>query len=380
MRLPRNAHLWLPGLLRSARRREHAPPSAPTDVLFCIADHFEPAHGSPGLEIERARVRKWSEQLPALAAHFRDADGRPPRHTFFYPVEQYRKEHLDALSRLCHAGLGEVEVHLHHDRDSSDGLRAAMTEFKNRLFYDHGLLTATNEDEPAYGFIHGNWALDNARPDGRFCGVNDEITILRETGCYADFTQPAAPDVSQTRMVNAIYYAVDDPARPRSHDSGMAARVGQPPPPGGFLLVQGPIALNWERRVLGGVIPGLDVGAIDGSSGYMPELTRFRRWVDTRIAVRGRPEWVFVKVHTHGAPERNADTLLGPAMAALHDAIGREFNDGRRYRLHYVTAREMFNIVRAAEAGETGDAGDFRDYLLPPPQAACGVQRCAAVG
>ncbi len=40
-------------------------------------------------------------------------------------------------------------------------------------------------------------------------------------------------------------------------------------------------------------------------------------------------------------------------MAALHDAIDREFNDGRRYRLHYVTAREMFNIVRAAEAGET---------------------------
>ena len=107
-----------------------------------------------------------------------------------------------------------------------------------------------------------------------------------------------------------------------------------------------------------------------GRSGYTPELTRFRRWVDACIAVRGRPEWVFVKVHTHGAPERNAATLLGPGMAALHDAIGREFNDGRRYRLHYVTAREMFNIVRAAEAGEAGNPGDYRDYLLPRPQAA----------
>jgi len=142
--------------------------------------------------------------------------------------------------------------------------------------------------------------------------------------------------------------------------------------------VQGPIALNWERRVLG-IAPGLDVGAIDGSPGYAPSLQRFRRWVDARIAVRGRPEWVFVKIHTHGAPERNAATLLGPGMAALHDAINREFNEGHRYRLHYVTAREVFNIVRAAEAGETGNPGDYRDYVLPPPQVA-GIHRRVAVG
>ncbi len=124
----------------------------------------------------------------------------------------------------------------------------------------------------------------------------------------------------------------------------------------------------------------LDVGAIDGSPGYAPVLRRFQGWVDARIAVRGRPEWVFVKVHTHGAPERNAATLLGPGMTALHDAINREFNDGQRYRLHYVTARELFNIVRAAEAGETGNPGDYRDYVLPPPQTAGAVHLRAATG
>jgi hypothetical protein len=377
MRLPRNAHLWLPGLLRSAWRREIPPPAAPIDVLFCIADHFEPAHGSPGLEVERARVRRWSDGLPRLAAQMRDADGRPPRHTFFYPAEQYRQEHLDELARLCDAGLGEVEVHLHHDRDSSEGLRRTLREFTQRLYHDHGLLSTTTRDRIAYAFIHGNWALDNARPDGRFCGVNDEITILRETGCYADFTQPAAPDVSQTRTVNSIYYAVDDPARPRSHDRGIDARAGTTPPASGLLLVQGPIALNWRRRVLG-VVPGLDVAAIDWSEGNAPTLERFRGWVDARIAVRGKPEWVFVKIHAHGARERSAATLLGPEMAALHEAIGRGFNDGRRYRLHYVTAREMFNIARAAEAGEAGGAGDFRDYVLPPPQIAS-EQRAVAV-
>jgi hypothetical protein len=318
------------------------------------------------------------ERLPTLAAPFRDADGRPPRHTFFFPAEQYRREHLDALACLCEAGLAEVEVHLHHDHDTSDGLRATLLEFRNRLFHEHGLLTTTPEDGVAYGFIHGNWALDNARPDGQYCGVNDELTVLRETGCYADFTQPAAPDVSQTRTVNSLYYAVDDPVRPRSHDRGIEAQVGKTPPSRGLLLVQGPIALNWQRRVLG-IVPGLVVGAIDGSPGYAPAVRRFRTWVDARIAVRERPEWVFLKIHTHGAPERNAATLLGPRMAALHDAIGREFNDRRRFCLHYVTAREMVNIVHAAEAAETGNPGDYRDYVLPPPQAA-GVHRRIAVG
>jgi hypothetical protein len=378
MRLPRHANLWLPGLLRSQRRRTRGVADGPIDVLLCIADHFEPGHGNPGIAVERARVDAWMERLPALASRFTDADGHRPRHTFFFPAEEYRREHLDRLASLCTAGLGEVEIHLHHDRDTSSALRATLLDFKTRLARDHGLLTRTADGDIAYGFIHGNWALDNARPDGRYCGVNDELTVLRETGCYADFTQPAAPDISQTRTVNSVYYAVDHPLLPRSHDYGTDSQVARTPPHNGLLLIQGPIALDWDRRVFG-IIPGLDVGAIDGSRGYAPALRRFRRWVKTGIGVRGRPEWVFVKLHTHGAPERNAATLLGPAMAAFHEAIAREFNDGSRYRLHYVTAREMTNIVRAAEADKKGNPGDYRDYVLPPPLAA-GVKSLASTG
>jgi hypothetical protein len=343
-----------------------------------MADHFEPGHGDPGLDVERARMDTWVEQLPRLAARFADADGRPPRHTFFFPAEQYRREHLDRLASLCEDGLGEVDIHLHHDDDTSDNLRATLLEFKTRLAVDHGLLSSAPDGTVQYGFIHGNWALDNARPDGKYCGVNDELTVLRETGCYGDFTQPAAPNVSQTRTVNSVYYAVDDPLAARSHDYGVASHVGRTPPPEGLLMIQGPIALDWHRRIYG-LAPGLDVAAIDGSPGYAPLLHRFRTWVDAGIGVRGRPEWVFVKIHTHGAPERNAAVLLGPAMEAFHQAINREFNDGTRYRLHYVTAREMANVVRAAEAGEHGNAGEYRDYMLPPPPAVR-VRRLASTG
>src|SRR5437764_446696 len=76
---------------------------------------------------------------------------------------------------------------------------------------------------PAFGFIHGNWALDNCRVEGvrNFCGVNDELTVLAEEGCYADFTFPALFHLAQPRQSNSIYYAEDDPQRPKSHDRGV---------------------------------------------------------------------------------------------------------------------------------------------------------------
>ena len=39
-------------------------------------------------------------------------------------------------------------------------------------------------------------------------------------------------------------------------------------------------------------------------------------------------------------------------------------------RLHYVTAREMYNIAAAAMDGAEGDPNDYRDYLIAPPAVA----------
>lgn len=81
--------------------------------------------------------------------------------------------------------------------------------------------------------------------------------------------------------------------------------------------------------------------------------------------VAWRPEWVFVKVYAHGAPEWNAQTLLGPETAAFHRDLLAAYNDGTRYRLHYVTTREMVNIIHAAEVGRSGNAGAYREYAGP---------------
>ncbi len=363
--LPRNAQLWLPALITSQIHQAFRPVrhDGPTDVFFGIADHYEPSHRTTDDTIERARVAAWVKNYPRLAERFSDADGRPPQHTFFFPEEDYRPHLLDALGDLCRRGLGSVEVHLHHDNDTAAALGERLGIFTEALFHRHGLLRRGLDGRISFGFVHGNWALDNARPDGRWCGVNNEINILRDAGCYADFTLPAAPDPSQTRTVNSIYYAVDDPARPRSHDYGTAVRVGATAPANGLLMIQGPLMLDMRRRIWN-IFPGLENGAIDASDAHHPTLDRFVSWVNARIGVAGRPEWIFVKIYTHGATENNAAILLGPTMEAFHTAIGRAFNDGRRYRLHYVNAYEMATLVKAAEAGLEGSPRELMQKQL----------------
>jgi hypothetical protein len=90
-------------------------------------------------------------------------------------------------------------------------------------------------------------------------------------------------------------------------------------------------------------------------------------WVAQNIHVEGRPDWVFVKVHTLGAPEAEAAALLGEPGRALHRELTTRFNDGVRWKLHYVTAREMYNVVLAAVDGRSGDPHAFRDFRLAPP-------------
>ncbi len=63
------------------------------------------------------------------------------------------------------------------------------------------------------------------------------------------------------------------------------------------------------------------------------------------------------------------DALLGAPAEAMYSDLERRFNDGRNHVLHYVTAREMYNIIKAAEEGKHGDPNQFRDHVLKPPRA-----------
>ncbi len=338
------------------RRRTRRP--AKRHVLIAVCDHFEPFHDA-GKSTALDRVSLWHAEFARLAAEFRDSGGTPPRHTFFYPIEQWDADVCSALAMLCHHTACEAEIHLHHKNDTAENLRTVLEEGKTRLA-QLGLLSRDAQGRPRYGFIHGNWALDHSHPEGKACGVADELRILRQTGCYADFTLPSAPSPCQVRTINSLYYARED-GQPRSHERGERVRAGQPRPERDdeLLMVQGPLGLNWRWRKFG-VLPRIENSDVTGAN--PPTPVRLGLWERCHIHVEGRPDWLFVKLHTHGAVERNSDMLLGDGMRAFHRQLAARAQADADFRYHYVTAREMVNILHAAEAGHAGDPHEYRDF------------------
>lgn len=351
-------------LYASLARREwnrKADPAGDVHLILAIADHFEPNSGNAPSALARRRVEEWVDGYPRALGDFRDADGYPPQHTFFYPVETYDPEHLDGLADLRGRGFGEVEIHLHHDHDTAGNLRATLAGAVRILSERHGLLARRRDTgEPAYAFVHGNWALNNARDDGRWCGVNDESRVLRETGCYADFTYPSAPSPTQPATFNRIYYAMSHPDRPRGHDHGVGVGEG-PAPPGSLMMIPGPLALNLGDRKWG-LVPRLENGCVQKSQ--PATAARLALWLRARVQVPTRPDWFFVKLHAHGAPERDREALLGPPMVDFHRALAHRAAEDPRFHVHYVTARETYNLVRAAESGWRGSVAGARDFEL----------------
>jgi hypothetical protein len=331
----------------------------PSHLVFVVANHFEPGLGQTALK----RLEKWCDLARATGDALRDHDGTPFRHTNFFPAEQYERPLLEMLSGLQADGYGEVEIHLHHgvdQPDTAENTRRQLETFRDVLAEEHRCLArGAGDSQPKYGFVHGNWALANSA-GGRFCGVDSEMQILADTGCYADFTLPSVPFQSQVPRVNAIYQCGHSLAEARPHRSGQSLKVGdQLSLP---IIFTGPLVFDWTRRVRGLPVPRIEDGAL--AQNYPLTMDRLNRWRSAGIGVKERPDWIFIKLYSHGFFDWDQDLMIGEQMKRFMNEVLEVAERTGEFKVHFASAREAFNMVAAAVDGKEGQPGAYRDYKL----------------
>lgn len=336
-------------------------------IIFTVANHFEPswkAQGFHDLPNQIRRLNDWHKMARNTGEAVLDADGTKFRHTNFYPAEQYFPELLEIMAEMQSDGLGEVEIHLHHGvekPDTAENLRKQLVEFRDILAEKHRCLSKFDGDDlPRWAFVHGNLALGNSC-GGKYCGVDDEVQILAETGCYVDMTLPSAPDETQVPMLNTIYECGLPLNEPIPHRKGQNVVVfgKKPQLP---LIFTGPLVFNWTRRIKGLPVPRLDDGALVHNQPM--DIARFNRWTNANITVKGRPEWVFVKLYCHGFFDHDQEACIGEGAKRFFNEIIENGEKTGQYKVHFASAREAFNMVSAAIDGKKGVPNDFRNYRL----------------
>jgi hypothetical protein len=345
--------------------------SAAKHIVFVVANHFEPAwteNGFLNLDTQRRRLDDWHKKARKIGEAVRDADGTKFRHTNFYPAEQYDKGLLDTLAAMEREGLGEVEIHLHHGvekPDTAENLRKSLVDFRDCLAQEHGCLSYFENDSlPRYAFVHGNLALANSA-GGKYCGVDNEMQILAETGCYADLTLPSAPDETQVPVINRIYEADGDFTQAAPHRIGTPVRVGREisklP-----VIINGALVFNWSKRIKGLPLPKIEDGAL--TAAQSADLKRFDRWRNANITVAGKPDWIFIKLYCHGFFDHDQDACIGDRAARFFGEIVENGEKTGAYQTHFASAREVFNMIAAAVDGHAGSPHEFRDYRLKKTQ------------
>jgi hypothetical protein len=341
--------------------------AGPAHLIITVADHFEPA-SVPGFlagyapkDVQEKRLETWCREYPRTLDNFRDAEGQPFNHTYFYPAEQYDKALMQQLADFCHAGWGEVEVHLHHglpEPTTADETEKLLVSFRDALAHDHGCLSYLAGDaQPKYAFIHGNFTLANCA-NGFACGIDNEMQLLARTGCYVDMTYPtSAFHPAQIAIVNSIYECALPLAKRAPQRRGLGLQVGRQVTTFPF-LIQGPWMMDFDRSARSG-FGRIENGALTKAN--PPSLRRLALWKNASITIVGRPDWMFIKLHTHGMAPADTETMLGaPVQQFLKELI--EGARERKETLHFVSAREMANIALAACDGREGNPDSYRDY------------------
>lgn len=334
-------HKWIIPYIRKSDRKL-TDTDYPVNIYFSICDHFQPFWGFVSQEIAEHRVVTWQKEFTHHARKHSDCRGHHPVHTFFYSEEDYNPHFTDELSKLVREKIADVELLISYPNNIRPDFRRRIEEFRDVLFHHHGLLRKNGSGKIIYGFVHGYSALNKSQNDGEFTGTTNGIPVLKETGCYADYTYPSPGDVTQPPFINSIYFFCDQPGTSRPHESGYPASKNVWSE-NELLFIQGPLTLNWNRRVWG-IFPRIENGSINHLNRFSAD--RADLWVNKGVRINGLKNHIFIKLFTHGAQDHTIRYFFGEnGLDQLWSFMEKNYNNDQ-YKLYYVSAFDMYRIIK----------------------------------
>ncbi|MCL2688433.1 MAG: hypothetical protein FWE57_01125 [Chitinispirillia bacterium] len=278
-------------------------------VAFC--NHLSPFRGNVSQEIAEHRVVTWQREYTRFASEHRDSLGNQPVHTFFYDEADYNPRFIDVLYKMCKSGIADVEILLRHGQNTPLNFKHKVEGFRDVLFHHHGLLRR-NSEAISFAFVHDYTAPGDTRPQKLFDDTNQKRLMLKECGCYADFT------LTNRKKRAAMKNRDDD-----------------------LLLIAEPLGTSWRT-----LLPRKEFGEISARSRFTPR--RARMWLDAAPQINGGAKNIFLKLHTYGAVDSTVRYLFGESgIYELYGYLEKASVYNSDFILHYVSAYEMYRRIQA---------------------------------
>jgi hypothetical protein len=281
-----------------------------------------------------------------------------PKLTLACPVLDWADSSVNEIAHICAQGLGEVEL-LFRAREFDQGsISSCLVTASEKL-----LLNARHSPGARTSRFCILWDA-SIFGDSRLTSPSAALVeLLRDIGCLVDLSHPDNGCTFQPKPLNSIYTVAHYPPVPRPYNCPSYVAANELP--SGYLyVVDGPLDVVWNPRN-GELLPRVVTGRIE--AGDCPTHNDVSSWCDAGIHVTGRPGWIFVKLILETGA--NSQDVI-ESLDCVFSACGSLFGNGSDSGVIFATAREMYNIVRAAEAGKNGSAAEYRDYLIPPYYAA----------
>ncbi len=312
----------------------------PRDLLVCVVCEL-PQDGMS------EQIEQVMDSMTRIAKNHVDYTGRNFRFTFACPVYNWNESEMTRLKDWCATDLGEIELLMPSDYPGTDSLRWLLE--KTVLFPGRSRFAIIRQA--------GQPSNSRTRRD-----TKAELILLRDFGCYADLSFPDPASSLQPLRINSITSVSHQADSDNPYDDAIPIKSGTVSF-GDLFVIDGPTIIDWANwNDL--FSPTVDFGRLSYNS--PPDTARIDRWIRANVHVDGQPNWVFVKLILSDDFLTDSSLNLLNSYDQVLDCLERRFVDGDEFRLHYVTAHEMYNIARAAEAGKIGSAANYVDYKLTP--------------